>query len=102
MYLPFNTEELLDIPPKVMVSEHSGVAGIAFWVNSFFRLKDDEKITKDEPTLELIQNEVIKQYQEGRVTAMLDEEVITLVKKYLPDICKKYKNRVMDNSILGS
>ena len=97
MYLPFNTEELLDIPPKVMVSEHSGIAGIAFWVNSFFRLKDGEKITKDEPTLEFIQNEVIKQYQEGRVTTMLDEEVITLVKKYLPDICEKYKNRVVDS-----
>lgn len=102
MYLPFDTEELLDIPPKVMVSEHSGLAGIAFWINSFFRLKGDEKINKDDPALKYIQDEVIKQYQEGRVTAMLDEEVVTLVKRYLPDIWDKYKDRITDTSILGS
>jgi isopropylmalate/homocitrate/citramalate synthase len=102
MYLPFDTEELLDIPPRVMVSEHSGLAGIAFWINSFFRLKGDEKISKDDPALKFIQDEVIKQYHEGRVTAMLDEEVVTLVKRYLPNIWEKYKDRVTDSSVLGS
>lgn len=102
MYLPFDTEELLDLPPRVMVSEHSGLAGIAFWINSFFRLKGDEKISKDESALKQIQDEVIKQYQEGRVTAMLDEEVVTLVKRYMPHIWEKYKDRVTDSSILGS
>jgi len=102
MYLPFDTEELLDIPPRVMISEHSGLAGIAFWMNSFFRLKGDEKIIKDDPALKYIQDEVVKQYQEGRVTAMLDEEVATLVKRYMPYIWDKYRDRIIDNSILGS
>lgn len=101
MYLPFDTEELLDMPPRVMISEHSGVSGIAFWINSFFRLKDDEKVSKDDPALKSIQDEVIKQYHEGRVTAMLYEEVLALVKRYLPEIWEKYKDRV-DNSLLGS
>ncbi|MEM2759608.1 MAG: hypothetical protein QXU32_08645 [Nitrososphaerales archaeon] len=100
MYLPFDTEELLDMPPRVMVSEHSGLAGIAFWINSFFRLKGEEKISKDDPALKNIQEEVIKQYQEGRVTAMLDEEVIALVKRYLPSIWEKYGDRVSDSSTL--
>jgi len=102
MYLPFDTEELLDSPPRVMISEHSGLAGIAFWINTFFRLKGKEKVSKDDPTLKNIQDEVVKQYQEGRVTAMLDEEVLALVKRYMPDIWNKYKDRIADSSLLGS
>lgn len=102
MYLPFDTEELLDIPPRVMISEHSGIAGMAFWINSFFRLKGGEKISKDDPMLKQIQDEVIKQYHEGRVTAMLDEEVAALVKRYMPNIWEKYRDRVSDSSVLGS
>ncbi len=102
MYLPFDTEELLDLPPKVMISEHSGLSGIAFWINSTFRLNDEEKIKKEDPAVQNIQDEVIKQYQEGRVTAMLDEEVITLVKRFLPEISLKQKNMTSKDSILGS
>ena len=102
MYLPFDTEELLDSPPRVMISEHSGLAGIAFWINTFFRLKDKEKVSKDDPTLKNIQDEVVKQYQEGRVTAMLDEEVLALVKRYMSNIWDKYKDRIADSSLLGS
>ncbi|MFQ5921096.1 MAG: 2-isopropylmalate synthase [Nitrososphaerales archaeon] len=94
MYLPFDTEELLDSPPKVMLSEHSGVAGIAFWINSFFRLKGKEKVSKDDPALRSMQDEVAKQYHEGRVTTMLDEEVLTLVKRHMPQIWEKYKERL--------
>lgn len=102
MYLPFDTEELLDSPPRVMISEHSGLAGIAFWINTFFRLKGKEKIRKDDPMLKNIQDEVVKQYQEGRVTAMLDEEVLALVKRYMPSLWEKYKERIADGSVLGS
>ena len=102
MYLPFDTEELLDSPPRVMISEHSGLAGIAFWINTFFRLKGKEKLSKDDPELKNIQEEVVKQYQEGRITAMLDEEVLALVKRYMPKIWEKYKERISDSSMLGS
>jgi isopropylmalate/homocitrate/citramalate synthase len=102
MYLPFDTEELLDSPPRVMISEHSGLAGIAFWINTFFRLKGKEKVSKDDATLKNIQDEVVKQYQEGRVTAMLDEEVLALVKRYMSNIWDKYKDRIADSSLLGS
>ncbi|MFQ5969151.1 MAG: 2-isopropylmalate synthase [Nitrososphaerales archaeon] len=101
MYLPFDTQELLDSPPRVMISEHSGLAGIAFWINTFFTLKGKEKVSKDDPELKNIQEEVVKQYQEGRVTAMLDEEVLALVKRYMPSIWEKYKERIY-SSMLGS
>ncbi len=102
MYLPFDTEELLASPPRVMISEHSGLAGIAFWINSFFGLKEKETVSKDDAALKIIQDEVVKQYQEGRVTAMLDEEVLALVKRYMPNIWEKYKERIADSSMLGS
>lgn len=102
MYLPFDTEELLASPPRVMISEHSGLAGIAFWINSFFGLKGKEMVNKDDAALKIIQDEVVKQYQEGRVTAMLDEEVLALVKRYMPNIWEKYKERIADSSMLGS
>jgi len=102
MYLPFDTEELLASPPRVMISEHSGLAGIAFWINSFFGLEGKEMVSKDDAALKIIQDEVVKQYQEGRVTAMLDEEVLALVKRYMPNIWEKYKERIADSSMLGS
>ena len=83
-------------------SEHSGLAGIAFWINTLFRLKGKERVSKDDPMLKSVQDEVMKQYQEGRVTAMLDEEVLALVKRYMPNLWEMYKERIADSSMLGS
>lgn len=94
MYLPFDTEELLDSPPKVMLSEHSGIAGLTFWINNTFRLSENEKISKDNASLREIQDEIINLYNNGRVAPLSDVEILELIKKHMPEFWNKYKDRL--------
>ncbi len=94
MYLPFDTEELLDSPAKVVISEHSGIAGLTFWINSVFRLKGEERINKDHPALRAIQDEIVKIYHNGRSSPLKDGEVLILVKKHMPDLWNMYSKRL--------
>jgi hypothetical protein len=36
----------------------------------------------------------MKQYQKGRLTVMPDEEILELVKFYMPELWQRYKNRI--------
>ncbi len=94
MYLPFDTEALLDSPAKVVISEHSGLAGLTFWINNTFRLKDDEKMSKDDPKLRKVYEEIMKMYNNGRVTPLSDEEILGLIREHMPDFWNKYSNRL--------
>ena len=46
IYNIFNTEKLLNRPVGVAINQTSGTAGIAHWINSFFGLTGDRKISK--------------------------------------------------------
>jgi isopropylmalate/homocitrate/citramalate synthase len=66
MYLPFDTEKLLGVPPGVSITPYSGNAGVAFWINYYFALKNGEKIDKDHPGVMKIYGEVLKIFESGR------------------------------------
>jgi isopropylmalate/homocitrate/citramalate synthase len=90
MYLPFNTETLLNNPPGVVVSEYSGEAGVAFWINRYFGLRGKEKLSKTDMGVQKIHSEVRRIYEEGRVTRMGNDEMMDLVMKHLPQLIRKY------------
>lgn len=46
IYNIFNTEKLLNRPVGVAINQTSGTAGIAHWINSFFKLTGDKRIDK--------------------------------------------------------
>lgn len=46
IYNIFDTEKFLNRPVMVAVSNTSGLAGIAHWINTYFRLKGDKCVTK--------------------------------------------------------
>ena len=45
----FNTDKILGRPVTVVIGEHSGLAGIAHWVNAHFKLDGVQKIDKKLP-----------------------------------------------------
>jgi len=49
IYNIFDTGAILNRPAGVTVSSTSGAAGIAYWINSHYRLTGDEMITKKDP-----------------------------------------------------
>jgi citrate (Re)-synthase len=79
IYNIFNTAKILNRPPTVSVDSHSGLAGVAHWVSSFFRLKGEQKIGKQDPLVLAVKEQVDALYALGRNTVMGDEELETLV-----------------------
>lgn len=89
IYNIFDTTKILGRPPGAAVTDKSGHAGIALWYNNYLKLTGDQRIPKDHPGIKKIHEEVMRQYEEGRVTAFSDEEMIELGKKYLPEYFKE-------------
>ncbi|MEE9559107.1 MAG: 2-isopropylmalate synthase, partial [Candidatus Brocadiales bacterium] len=88
IYNIFDTKKLLKRPPGVAVNDKSGAAGIAHWVKSHARSPNAE-ITKTHPGILKIQEWVVEQYKQGRVTTMSSGEMMEQAKKHLPELFQK-------------
>ena len=75
VYNIFDTSKLLNRPPKVMISNTSGVSGIAIWVNQRLKLTGEHALDKKDPLVTGLKDWVDRQYDEGRVTAITDQEL---------------------------
>jgi len=82
IYNIFDTEKFLNRPALVAVSNTSGLAGIAHWINTYFKLKDDKRVDKNSSLVKNVKAWVDKEYDEGRVTAITDDELLAVINKY--------------------
>ena len=89
IYNIFDTETILGRPPLVAVSNVSGLAGIALWINNYYRLPPDKAVSKKEPFIEKIKEWIDAEYDAGRVTVISDEEMIEQIKKYGGDFLEE-------------
>ena len=85
IYNIFDTEKFLNRPALVSVSNTSGLAGIAHWINSYYRLGEDRKVDKNSELVKMVKEWVDKQYEDGRVTVLTDNELVVEI----TDCCKK-------------
>ncbi len=86
IYNIFDTAKILNRPVGVTISDKSGAAGIAFWINSRFALSDDHKIDKRHPAVTKIKERVDEEYGRGRVAAISSAEIEALVREYFPQL----------------
>ena len=71
-------------PPRVAITDKTGVDGVALWVNDFLGLKGDERLSKIK--VHKIARWVMDQYEvHARMSAITDEELEEQVKEHLPD-----------------
>jgi len=89
IYNIFDTKKILNRPPEIIITDKSGLAGICSWINVYFNIKEPDKIKKDNKNISKIYEWIMKEYDEGRITAISDEEMKDMVKEYLPDIYNK-------------
>lgn len=82
IYNIFDTAKLLNRPALVAVDSHSGLAGVAHWINNYFRLKGENTIGKNDPMVVAVKEQVDALYAAGRNTVMGDEELEILVRNY--------------------
>ena len=89
IYNIFDTSKLLNRPPLVAVSASSGLAGIACWINNFYRLSGEQCIDKKNPAVAKIKEWIDKEYEGGRITVISDNELEKITEKYLPEIARR-------------
>ncbi len=79
IYNIFDTEKFLNRPVLVAVSNTSGLAGIAHWINTYFKLKGDDAIAKTDPIVAHVKDWVDQEYASGRVTVLTDDELLAAI-----------------------
>lgn len=89
IYNIFDTTKLLNRPAIVAVDSHSGLAGIAHWMNAYFHLKHDHKVDKKSEVVVNVKEIVDAEYAMGRNTVMGDEELEGMVEQAAPEYYEK-------------
>ncbi len=80
IYNIFDTAKLLNRPALVAVDAHGGLAAVAHWINSYFRLTGSDMIEKNDPMVAVIRQRIDDLYAKGRNTVMGDEELEIMVR----------------------
>lgn len=86
IYNIFDTKKILNRPAMVIVDAHSGLAGIAYWINGYYHLNGDLTVDKRDPIVEKLKELVDTEYANGRNTAMGDFELDAMLKSLDPDL----------------
>ena len=79
IYNIFNTEKILNRPCEVAISNTSGLAGIAYWMNAHFSLKGERALDKKHPLVVRVKELIDAMYADGRNTLMGEEEILAVI-----------------------
>ncbi len=97
IYNIFDTDKILNRPLKVRITDKSGVAGIAHWINTTMSPK--EEISKKHPAVTQIYKWIQAKYNEGRTTAISDEEMFKITRFHMPELFKSSFEEIEEKSI---
>ena len=95
-YSSFNSKLLLNRANiNVCISKMSGASGIVHWINNRFGLKNNLKLDKNAPEVGKIFKYINTQYEDGRISEVSEDEMLSLVKQFMPDVYKPgfFKNK---------
>ncbi len=81
IYNIFDTDKILNRPVLVAVSNTSGLAGVAHWINTYYKLRGEKAVDKQCELVVRVKAWVDEQYEEGRVTVITDSELIDVISK---------------------
>lgn len=88
IYNIFDTAKILNRPARVSISNTSGLAGIAYWINDYYCLTEDIRIDKKDALVLKIKEIIDEQYAEGRNSILSDDELDNIIRMIDP---KKHK-----------
>ena len=75
IYNIFNTRKILNRAPGVAISNTSGLAGIAYWINEHYGLAGSDMVTKDSDIVKRLKEWVDEMYSDGRTTCLSNREL---------------------------
>lgn len=85
IYNIFDTEKILKRPAEVSISNTSGLAGIAYWINKHFKLPNEKQVGKQDWLVQEMKTLIDGLYADGRTTVMGEDELEKLVKQLQKD-----------------
>ena len=87
IYNIFDTNKILNRPASVVVDAHSGLAGIAYWMNSNIpALRTGAAMTKKDEIVAKVKERIDAYYHDGRTTSMSDHELEAICKEIAPEL----------------
>lgn len=86
IYNIFDTAKILDRPVPIIITDKSGRAGVAYWINHNFSLAPEKAVSKKHPAVGQIYNVIMKAYEEGRNTSFSNKEMTDLVKRFMSEL----------------
>ncbi len=85
IYNIFDTEKILKRPAEVSISNTSGLAGIAYWLNKHYKLPPEKQVGKQDWIVQELKAQIDALYADGRTTVMGEEELEKLFEAYCKD-----------------
>ncbi|MCB2225164.1 MAG: hypothetical protein KQH53_00695 [Desulfarculaceae bacterium] len=98
IYNIFDTEKILNRPYTIAITDKSGAAAIAHWVNQRLKLEGDKRVDKRHPGILKINKWVSEQYEEGRLTSIGNSELEVVARKQLPELFYSQFDRLKDRA----
>ena len=83
IYNIFDTDKFLKRPPLVNVSQSSGAAGIAHWLNASYGLKGDKQVDKHSAVVLYVKEWVDEEYASCRVDDTAAAEIYNKVNEFM-------------------
>ncbi len=81
IYNIFNTRKILGRAPGVAISNTSGLAGIAYWINDRYGLTGSDMVDKDSEIVVKLKEWVDEMYSGGRTTCLSNRELEDKIKE---------------------
>ncbi len=85
IYNIFDTEKILKRPAEVSISNTSGLAGIAYWINKHYKLPAEKQVGKQDWIVKQMKDSIDALYADGRTTVMGEKELEDLFQTYCAD-----------------
>ena len=82
IYNVFDTAKILGKKPTVSISNTSGLAGIAYWINAYYGLEGEHAVDKSDEVVKALKQMVDEEYAAGRNTIMGDDELDSMVRLF--------------------
>ncbi len=94
IYNIFDTEKILGRKAEVAISNTSGLAGVAYWMNKHYSPQNGKEYTKHDDIVKRVKELIDGEYSDGRTTLMGDDELTALTERTEPAMSALRKRQI--------
>jgi hypothetical protein len=94
IYNIFDTKTILGREVPIIITDKSGRAGVAYWINQKLELSGEQQVCKTNPSVGRIYSAILESYENGRTTSFSNKEMLALVKRHMPELFPSEFERV--------